>query len=77
MNLLAICQLDLLMTTLPSVESEVVRQETLHRHSLKIAPSDPYPRPKLFLFRFTLISRMVLGVGKKSEISLKTEDFDP
>ncbi len=43
------------------------------------APLDPYPHTPLknFLFRFTLISRMVLGVGKKTEISLKTEDFDP
>ncbi len=31
----------------------------------------PYPLPKKFLFRFTLISGMVLGVGKKSE------NFDP
>ncbi len=38
----------------------------------------PYPQPlRKFLFRFTLISRMVLGVGKKSEIRLKSEDSVP
>ncbi len=38
----------------------------------------PTPSPsKHFLFRFTLISRMVLAVGKKSEIRLKSENFDP
>ena len=36
----------------------------------------PLP-PKKFLSRFTLISRMVLGVGKKSEIRLKSEDSVP
>ena len=30
-----------------------------------------------FLFRFALMSRMVLGVGKKSEIRLKSENYDP
>ncbi len=33
--------------------------------------------PKKFISRFTLISRMVLGVGKKSEIRLKFEDSVP
>ncbi len=37
----------------------------------------PPPLQKNFLFRFTLISRMVLGVGKRSEIRLKSENFDP
>ncbi len=37
----------------------------------------PPPLQKKILFRFTLISRMVLGVGKKSEIRLKSENFDP
>ncbi len=32
---------------------------------------------KKILFRFKLISRMVLGVGKKSEIRLKSEDSVP
>ncbi len=36
----------------------------------------PLP-PKKILLRFTLISRMVLGVGKKSEIRLKSEDSVP
>ncbi len=36
----------------------------------------PLP-PKKILFKFTLISRMVLGVGKKSEIRLKSEDSVP
>ena len=41
-------------------------------------PQYPYPYPlKKILFRFTLISRMVLGVGKKSEIRLKSEDSVP
>ncbi len=40
--------------------------------------NSPTPSPsKNFLFRFTLISRMVLGVWKKSEIRLKSENFDP
>ncbi len=30
-----------------------------------------------FLFRFTPISRMDLGAGKKSQIRLKSENFDP
>ena len=52
------------------------------RSFLKISSHSPKPLQtptphKHFLFRFTLMSRMVLGVGKKSEISLKTEDFDP
>ena len=37
----------------------------------------PPPLQKNFLSRFTMISRMVLEVGKKSEIRLKTENFDP
>ncbi len=37
----------------------------------------PSPLQNNFLFRFTLISRMVPGVGKKSEIRLKSENFDP
>ncbi len=37
----------------------------------------PPPVKKNVLFRFTLISRMVLGVGKRSEIRLKSENFDP
>ena len=32
---------------------------------------------KKILLRFTLISKMVLGVGKKSEIRLKSEDSVP
>ncbi len=41
-------------------------------------PQYPYPYPlKKILFRFTLILRMVLGVGKKSEIRLKSEDSVP
>ena len=43
-------------------------------HSPKPLQTTP---PQNFLFRFTLISRMVQGVGKKSEIRLKSEDFDP
>ncbi len=37
-----------------------------------------YPHPnflKIFLLRFTLIPKMVLGVGKKSEIRLKSESL--
>ncbi len=37
----------------------------------------PPPLIKKILFRFTLISRMVLGGGKKSEIRLKSEDSVP
>ena len=38
----------------------------------------PYPQPlQKIIIRFTLISRKVLGAGKKSEIRLKSEDFDP
>ena len=37
----------------------------------------PPPSLKKILFRFTLISRMVLEVGKKSEIRLKSEDSVP
>ena len=35
------------------------------------------PLQKNYLFRFTLISRIFPGVGKKSEIRLKSENFDP
>ncbi len=35
------------------------------------------PSPKKILFRFTLISRMDMGVGKKSEIRLKSEGSVP
>ncbi len=37
----------------------------------------PPPLQINFLSRFTLTPRMVLGVGKKSEIRLKSENFDP
>ncbi len=47
-----------------------------HFGSLYSNTSTPSPLKKI-LFRFTLISRMVLGVGKKSEIRLKSENFDP
>ncbi len=39
-------------------------------------PHYPYPLPFKFLFRFTLISGVVMGVGEKSEIRLKSEIFD-
>ena len=42
-----------------------------------ILPQYPYPHPLKNLFRFTLISRMILGLGKKSEIRLKSEDSVP
>ncbi len=43
-----------------------------------ILPKYPYPHLlKNVLFRFKLISRMVLGGGKKSEIRLKSEDSVP
>ena len=45
-----------------------------------ILPQYPYPHlppQKKILFRFTLISRMVLGGGKKSEIRLQSEDSVP
>ncbi len=54
------------------------------RSSAILARCTPIPLPpplqkgfQGFLFRFTLISRMVLGVGKKSEIRPKSENFDP
>ena len=47
-------------------------------HFGSLYSNTPTPSPlKKILFRFTLISRMVLGVGKKSEIRLKSENFDP
>ncbi len=49
-----------------------VAQAILASPSRPLAPPPPH---KHFLLRFTLISRM--GVGKKSEISLQTEYFDP
>ena len=39
--------------------------------------STPPTPMKRFLFKFTLISRMVLKIGKNSEIRENSEDFNP
>ncbi len=54
-----------------------VRGRSSPNHSPKHLqiPNTPPPN-KHFLFRFALISRMVLGVGKKFEIRLKPGNFD-
>ena len=55
--------------------SQIVHSSAILGHCTPI-PLPP-PLQKKFLFRFTLISRMVRRVGKKSEIRLKSEIFDP
>ena len=55
--------------------SQMVHSSAILGHCTPI-PLPP-PLQKNVLSRFTLISRMVLGVGKKSEIRLKSENFDP
>ncbi len=55
--------------------SQMVHSSAILGHCTPI-PLSP-PLQKIFLFRFTLISRIVLGVRKKSEIRLKSENYYP
>ncbi len=50
------------------LQSQIVHSSVILGHCTPI-PLPP-PLQKKFLFTFTLIARMVLGVGKKSEIRL-------
>ncbi len=55
--------------------SKIVTSSAILGHCTQIAL--PPPLQTNFLLRFTLISRMVPGVWKRSEIRLKSENFDP
>ncbi len=56
--------------------ASVVPNGAFQCHFGSLYSNTPTPSPSN-LFRFILISRMDLGVGKKSEIKLKSENFDP
>ncbi len=58
-----------------SLGSQMVHSSGILGHCTPI-PLPP-PLQKNVLFRFTLISRMAQGVGKNSEIRLKSEDSVP
>ena len=58
-------------TSWPVIQLETIVQKNVCRILKRW-----YIRDQNGLFRFALISRMVLGVGKKPEIRLKPENFD-